>query len=55
MWVAPFFWVGLWQCGHRGGNPRGLITGEDFKGVVEDLFSGVFDAFFEIVEGDGFG
>ena len=54
-WVAPFFWADLWQCGHWGGNPRGLVAGEGFERGVEDLFSGVFNAFFEIVEGHGFG
>ena len=54
-WVAPFFWVGLWQSGHWGGNPHGLVAGEGFECAVEDLFSGVFNAFFKIVEGHGFG
>jgi hypothetical protein len=54
-WVAPFFWVGLWHFGHWGGNPRWLVAGEGFKGGGEDLLAGVFNTFFQIVEGHGFG
>jgi hypothetical protein len=32
-----------------------LVAGEGFECAVEDLFSGVFNAFFKIVEGHGFG
>ena len=32
-----------------------MVADEGFKGDGEDLLSGVFDAFFEIVEGHGFG
>ena len=32
-----------------------MVAGEGFEGGGENLLSGVFDTFFEIVEGHGFG